>query len=77
MGLSLSAELPNRFPVHYGLWKEKFLKHILTYLYCTKYNNIIMRHSHIKQDTMLFSTLWRMERENFKAHNNLFIFRYI
>ena len=30
------------FPIHYGLW-GKFLKHILTYLHCTKYNEINTR----------------------------------
>ena len=39
------TEIHKRFPVHFGLLGEgKFLKLILTYLYCTKYNKINIFH---------------------------------
>ena len=34
--------------MHYGLWKKKKLKHISTYLFCTKYNEINIRHSNVQ-----------------------------
>ena len=38
----LSTERHKSFPIHYGLWGGKRLKNILTYLDCTKYNEIDM-----------------------------------
>ena len=46
-----SSETHKSFLMDYGLWEEKdginVLKHILTHLYCTKYNEINRRHSSI------------------------------
>ena len=44
--ISLFTETHNSFPIHYGLWGEKCLKHILTYLDCTTYNEVSIGHSH-------------------------------
>ena len=41
----LSTETHKNFPIHYGLLGGKCLKHILTYLACTKYNEINISHS--------------------------------
>ena len=41
----LSSETHKSFPIHYGLWEEKSLKHILAYLDYTKYNEINISHS--------------------------------
>ena len=37
------------FPIHYGL-RGKLLKCILTYLYCTKYNEINMCYSDVQNN---------------------------
>ena len=48
----LSKERHKNFPIHYGLWEDGFLKNNLTYLYCTRYNEINMCNS----DATLFSS---------------------
>ena len=44
-----STEAHKNFPIHYGLCGKKILKRILTYLDCTKYNEINIGHSHIQK----------------------------
>ena len=52
-----------RHPIHFGLW-EKFLKRILTYLYCTNQNKINIYHSDVQKhvsyedQTKDSDTLW-------------------
>ena len=44
----LSTGSHKSFPIHYVLW-GKFLKRMLTYLYCTKCNEIDMCHLDVKK----------------------------
>ena len=44
----LYTNLPKGFPIHYGL-QGKILKIILTYLYCSKYNDINICHSDVQK----------------------------
>ena len=43
--ITLNTSSHKRFPMHYSLLGKKKLKHILTYLYCTKYNEMNAFHS--------------------------------
>ena len=45
---SLSTETHKSFPIHYGL-RGKSFNRILTYLYCTKYNEINISYSDIQK----------------------------
>ena len=45
-----SIEVQKSTPIHYDLWGGgKFLKHIITYLCCTKYNEINLCHSDVQK----------------------------
>ena len=43
---SSSTEIHKSFPIHFGLWEGmEFLKFLVRYLYCSKYNKINIFHS--------------------------------
>ena len=45
---SMYTAIHKSFPIQYGLW-GKFLKRILTYLYCSKHNEIKICHSDVQK----------------------------
>ena len=55
----LSTGTHKSFPVHYGLWRGKCLKSILTYLDCIKYNEIDISHLHIQKHVFYKKKLYK------------------
>ena len=44
-----STKTHKSFPIRYNLWRENIYSVLLTYLYCTKYNEISVCHSDIQK----------------------------
>ena len=59
----LSTETHKSFPIQYGLWGEKCLKSFLTYLDCTKCNEIYMHYFRYKNDIKSTAYVYRITQK--------------
>ena len=72
-----STETQKNVLIHKGLWRREFLKLLLTYLYCTKYNKINICYSSyksilpMKNDINIINILHIGSHKSFLTHYSL------